>query len=280
MIKEQNCLFNEIKLERQKTSTHVINELLYNVYNNVCFSTFPYLVYKESHSMSSINKYNSGNCIAFSYFIKTYLENNFNIKSYIIGASVPKFFKVEGTPHICHCAVLIPISEHEFYIIDCALYFLEPIYCDLRKQCQGDIKTSNVHNHEISMFSYALEKCESVYLDSKYDQRLCPNCMKLKCWFSDDSSQMWNYYLNELKNPDNNVGVSFLMHKPEPFLMYTIFENGRVKMLYKLEYIDGLLNIKQYPDRTDIYNGTTYDKNNSYMKIKKELHRYFDDFMI
>ena len=28
------------------------------------------------------------------------------------------------------------------------------------------------------------------------------------------------------------------------------------------------------------YNGTTYDKNNSYMKIKKELHRYFDDFMI
>ena len=67
-----------------------IKTMLYNVYNNICFSTFPYLLYKESHSKSCIEKFNSGNCIAFCYFIKIYLLNNYNIKSYIIGASVPE----------------------------------------------------------------------------------------------------------------------------------------------------------------------------------------------
>jgi hypothetical protein len=280
MIKEQNCLFSEIKLEKQKVSKQILHELLYNVYNNVCFSTFPYLVYKESNSLNCVKKYNSGNCIAFSYFIKNYLKSNFNVTSYIIGASVPNLFKVDGTPHICHCAILIPISNYEFYIIDCALYFLEPIYCDVRQQSKGTINSSNVHNHEISMFSYMFEHCDSVYLDSKYDQKLLPNCTKVKCWFSDDSTQTWNYYLNELKNPDNNVGASFLIHKPEPFLMYTIFQNGIVKMLYKIEYKDGLLNIKKYPEKKELYNGTTYDNNVHYNKIKQELYKYFEHYMI
>ena len=98
--------------------------------------------------MRSLQQYNSGNCIVFAESVKLYLKKNFNIKSYIIGASVPSIFKVPGTPHICHCAVVIPISLYEFYILDCALYFLTPMYCSLKDNKVREIYNSNCHNHE------------------------------------------------------------------------------------------------------------------------------------
>ena len=113
----QNCIFKEIKMMNQKISDKHFSELLHNVYNSVVFSTLPYTLYKENESTECIHKYNSGNCIALSQFVKKYLQANHNITSYVIAASVPQRCKTPGTPHLTHCAILIPLSEYKFCII-------------------------------------------------------------------------------------------------------------------------------------------------------------------
>lgn len=275
IIKRQNCKLKKINLFNQQISLDEIKTMLYNVYNNICFSTFPYLIYKESHSKSCIEKFNSGNCIAFCYFIKLYLQQNHNITSYIIGASVPDMYKIENTPHICHCAVLIPISSLEFYIIDCALYFTEPIYIHLRYKTEGEFITSNAFEHINELNEYKLHNCKGMFLDTKYKQILQPDTLAILCNFKDDKLQYWNYYLNELENPDNNVGHSFLSNKKEPFLLNTKFENGIVKLNYKLKLNGNNVSIKKYPERQIIFDGNLYENNENFIKIKNQLNKYF-----
>ena len=67
---------SSINLYNQNIDDEKIKHLLYHVYNNIRFSTFPYLTYKCSNSYESLNRYNSGNCIAISYFIKLFLKTN------------------------------------------------------------------------------------------------------------------------------------------------------------------------------------------------------------
>ena len=281
-MKQEDCIFDKIHLIKQKIPKHAIPSLLEIMYNNICFSTFPYLVYKQDTSQSSIRNYNSGNCIGFAYFVKMYLEKNFKIKSYIIGASVPSIFKVEGTPHICHCAVVIPIDLYQFYIIDGALYFLEPMFCDLRDNQLRYIYNSNCHNHERTKIMYQIQTCETNVLDNQFNQILPEMSLCVQATFVDLPNETWNYYLSEIKNPDNNIGLSFLRLKNDPFLMYTKLEDNIVKMKYKIDFdtINNVLIIKEYPQRNIIYKGNTYDKDKTLQKVFQELRHFFDDFII
>ena len=280
MDKEENCKFKKIMLFDQDIDETKIKILLYNLYTNFSFSTFPYLVYKEKSSYNSFKKFNSGNCISFCYFIKNYIKKNYNIDSFIIGASVPDIFKVEGTPHICHCAVLIPKSMYEFYIIDGALYFLEGMYCDTRNNVPRTIYNSNAHRHTKTEIKYYLDKCNSCKLDDKYNQQLHPNSLFVKAEFTELENQTWNYYLNEIENPDNNISISFLRNKPKPFIMYTVYEDEIVKLKYKIYYDDDNdISIKEYPEGNIIYKGNTYDNNEKYLNIKNSLNKYFLDFI-
>lgn len=279
-LNEENCKFNKIKLFEQNIDNNIIEILLYKLYNNFCFSTFPYLIYKEESSYNSSKKFNSGNCIGFCYFVKEYLKLNYDIESFIIGASVPSLFKVQGTPHLCHCAVLIPKSKEEFYLIDGALYFLEAMYCNIENNTKKSIYSSNSYNHEKRKINYYLDICDSCVLDETYNQTLHDNSLIIKCEFDDDKTESWNYYLNEIVNPDNNIGRSFLKYKPDPFIMYTIYQDGIVKLKYKLYYKDEKIIIKTYPSREEIYNGTSYDNNETFLRVKNELNKYFLDFII
>ena len=146
----ESLKLKNIYLKKQNINNNIIKELLHNLYKNIRFSTFPYLTYKLKNSHESLNRFNSGNCIALAYFIKKYLKQNYNIDSYLIGASVPDIFKVENTPEICHCAVCIPINSNEFYILDCAFYFIEPIYCNILENIERKIQYSDAYNHENS----------------------------------------------------------------------------------------------------------------------------------
>jgi hypothetical protein len=274
-MEEQNCIFGEIELTRQDIPDKMFSELLYNTYNNICFSTFPYLVYKKRDSMNAIYNYNSGNCIAIAYYMKMYLKKNVNLNSYVIGASVPQSYRVKGCPHMCHCALLIPKSEYEFYIIDGALYFLEPLYCNLNEMgYKRTFKKSDIYNYNIIECNYVLEECDTLYLDNNYDQKLLENSLKVKCTFNDDENECWNYYINEIKNPDHNIGISFLKHKPEPFILYTIYEGGLVKLKYKVGYYDGNLSIKKYPEKKEISQGEDNEKERVNTLI--ELQRFID----
>jgi len=269
----QNCIFKEIQMANQKLSDKHFSELFHNVYNNVIFSTIPYTIYKESQSNTCIYKYNSGNCIALSHFVKEYLQANHNIKSYIIAASVPNSCKTPGTPHLTHCAILIPLSEDKFCIIDTALYFLEPMICDVKDTSTRTIEMSDVYQHNIRRVNYNISKCDNCLLDINYNQKLANNSLCVSCVFEHDQSEHWNYYLNEIVNPDNNIGHAYLKHKKEPFMMYTQVVNKKPVLKYKLKLQDdGMIVIKKYPENTVVFNGNSgqFDEN----KIKAEMRKY------
>ena len=72
----------------------------------------------------------------------------------------------------------------------------------------------------------------------------------------------------------------FLNHKSEPFIMYTVYESGIVKMKYKIEIQKEEVIIKEYPSGNIIYRGDTYDDNPNLWNIKRKLRRYLSDYMI
>ena len=121
--------FNEIKFTKQHVNQDIIEDALQTCYDNMSFSTFPYIVYGLKSSNDTLNYYNSGNCIALSLFLKRYLKN-LGINSFLIPASVPKIHMIEGVNHICHVSLLIPYDKYKYFIIDPAFYFLSPIDCD------------------------------------------------------------------------------------------------------------------------------------------------------
>ena len=272
-LKSQNKLFQN----------NLFKNLFYNLYNNVRFSTFPYFSYKLQNSLDCLKQYNSGNCISMCYFIQIYLKNNFNIDSYIIGASVPEQYKVQNTPHICHCAVLVPKSEHEFFIIDGAFYFLEPMYCNLNNNKGRSIHYSNIYNHNKLKINYKIENVDNEALDEQYEQILLHNSLCIACNFEDDKSQKWNYYLNDVGNPDESIGNYFLHSKHLPFILFTEYDiiNNIVKLSYKLFLNeDGNIVIKEYPLNQLIFKGDKNELINSNIKetVLDKMSNHFDNF--
>jgi hypothetical protein len=276
----QNCIIDNIEMTEQKISDKHLSELLYNVYNHVIFSTFPYTLYKESNSDRCIHKYNSGCCVALSQFVKDYLQANHNIKSYMIPASVPNSCKTAGTPHLTHCAILIPLSHHKFCIIDTALYFLEPMYCDLKENIQRTIKMSDVYQHDVRNVNYITSRCNECHLDTNYNQVLKKNSLCVSCYFENDESEQWKYYLNEIVNPDNNIVHAYLKYKKEPFLMYTEMVNNIPALKYKLKVqSDGTIVVKKYPEDEIVFNGHSGQFDQT--KIKGEMRKYLsNDFSV
>ena len=275
-ITPQNCLFKNIKMIDQNVSKQQFSESFQNLYKNIIFSTFPYTLYKETCSETCVNKYNSGNCIALSQFVKTYLQKNYNIESHIIAASVPNCCKTPGTPHLTHCAILVPLSSYEFFIFDPALFFLEPMYCSLKDNEQRTIKMANVYEHNTRNVNYIISKCADCQLDENYNQTLIPNSLCVSCQFEENENETWNYYLNEILNPDNNIGHSYLNHKKEPFMMYTTLVNNLPILKYKLKIQDdGLLTVKKYPNNEIVFNGNSqqFDKTN----LRQELRKYLSN---
>ena len=279
-MEKEDCVFRKIDLIDQTIRKKDIKQMLRTMYNSICFSTFPYLVYKETSSKTCIQRYNSGNCIGFVYFMKMYLEANHNVQSVIIPASVPPLYKVEGTPHMCHCALLIPLNAHDFYVVDGALYFLEPMFCSLQKNKTRQIHNCNVHRHEKTTIQYEMKPCFRSQYDIDYNQTLPDDCLRVSTHFEDEPFQDWDYYLIELMNPDETIGQAFLLHKNEPFIMYTQMEDDMVKMKYKMYMENDKMCIKSYPEGNQIYSGNTYDSNEIYQKTIEEMKRYFDDYIM
>ena len=281
-----NMNVSHIDLFEQDINDKDIQEILCAVYDNIRFSTFPYLTYKCQDSMEAMKKYNSGNCIALSYFIKSFIKNNLNVESSIICASVPDIFKVENTPHACHCSLLIPKSEHEFYIVDPAFSFLTGMYCDVANNIRRKIECSDIYSYNNQTIHYRLRGCDNDVIDEKYGQKLMPDSLKVECMFGFDASQRWNYYLNEVKNPDESIGSHFLREKPTPFILYTYYdhEENKVKLMFKV-YInqDGYLEMKEYPTGDVIFKtNNSSDKQIKEMEnvIMKYMPDHFDNYIV
>jgi hypothetical protein len=281
-----NMIVSHINIFEQDINDKDIQQMLCAMYDNIRFSTFPYLTYKCEDSETAMNTFNSGNCIALSFFIKSFLKRNMNIESSIICASVPDIFKVENTPHACHCALLVPKSEHEFYIIDTAFSFLSGMYCDIANNVRRKIECSDIYSYKNQTIQYRMRGCDNEVIDEKFGQTLLPDTLKVDCCFDFDKSQRWEYYLNEVQNPDESIGVHFLREKSRPFMLYTYYDydENKVKLMFKL-YInqEGDLMIKEYPEGNVVFSTeNATDEQVQQMKnvILKYMPGHFDDYIV
>ena len=262
----------KIFLLNQPITKGNIQDSLNMCYENIAFSTFPYIMYKIKSSHVSLERYNSGNCIALSCFLQKYLKNNYGIVSYIVPASVPKIYQIENSPEICHVALLIPISTNSFYIIDPAFYFMEPILCDLNNPDIKEIIAMNIHSKEIEVIKSQLVNATA--------HGLIPQTLGCKCWYENAPDDTWFYYTNEVIDPDESIGCHFIRNKPEPFLCKTrVLSNGEIYKDYHLK-IDEEQNLIITKNYVEIYKGPV---NKIPKKIEYEIHtklfKYFSNFM-
>lgn len=225
----------EINLFKQTVPSESVQEALNACYENIAFSTFPYLSYQLSRSVHTLDKYHSGNCIAMTTFLKRFLQSNYKVRSFIVPASVPSIFRVEGTPDICHVSLLIPLTETSYYILDPAFYFLEPLYVDTLNPEPYRVDSMNIHKqvHEP--------------LIGQYDGQRCV------CYFEDMPTDRWSYEAYEVLDPDESIGIHFLTHKPDPFLCKTTMIDGVPYKDYHLKMEHGNLIFIQ--DHQELYRG-------------------------
>ena len=229
------CSLQKIDLFNQNINEEMVKHALRRTYDTVSFSTFPYKVYKESSSKSSLYKYNSGNCIAMAMFVQEFLKNNYSVKSSIIPASVPKMFRVEGTKHLTHVALCIPVTPHICYVVDPAFHFLEPMVCDFNDNQEKAIASYNIHDDMIDYISYQMKNVEDPQMDE--DQILQNDSVKIDCVYVDFPDKHWSYYLNEIKNPDESIGERYISLIKHPFITITQYdyENDHPYMVYHIK---------------------------------------------
>ena len=135
--------FLKNKIDQTSLSEDKIIESLENCYKNCAFSTFPYIMHNLD-SKDAIEKYNSGNCIGLSMYLKNYLKSKYNITSYLIPGTIPNKYKFEGYLDISHVVLAVPKNNNEIFIADPAFYFLNPIKVDL------------INNSPTTVFVYSL----------------------------------------------------------------------------------------------------------------------------
>ena len=249
-----------IELYNQNVTENILLEAMNMCYNNICFSTFPYIEGKIVLSKESLEKNSSGNCIAMSTFIKLYLKKNYDIHSHIIISSVPDSWRSLGQSHICHCAIVIPKSKYTFYIIDCAFQLKFPLYVDVRLNSTNYSIMCDIHNDIEKSVNY------SIFYEKRDDILQNTLCIKCLC-----NELEWTYYINEIKNPDRTIGNEYHNVKKEPFIVQTQVIDG--KIIKKL-HIKKELNKITFINKGD---SKTYDLNNipnEEKKILKSLYKY------
>jgi hypothetical protein len=233
--------------KKQPIHEDTMKEALFTCYENIAFSTFPYIRYNLTSSERTLTLYNSGNCIALSMFIKRFLKVNYNVDAYIVPSTVPSIFRVEGTPDVCHVALLVPITPTTFYIVDPAFYFLEPMH--LHDHKHHTIDSMNIHTQTHTPIHYILEENQ------------------VRCYFTKEDP--WFYHTQEVTDPDTSIGCHFIRQKPQPFLCKTIMVNKEVYKKYHIkEENDTFIVIK---DHVEIYAGP---KNQMPKSLKHELRIY------
>lgn len=215
----------KIKLYEQKSLTSkMLKESMNICYNNLCFSTFPYIEAKIKTSKEAIIKNSSGNCIAMSEFIKLYLKNNYNINSHIIISKCPIQFKTQGQSIICHCALLIPKTKKSFYIIDCAFFINDPLYIEIYDKKIYEGKMTDIYRNIENQMFYSYKKTD--------DFGVLKNSFSCNCECGD---LKWSYYLNEIHNPDVTIGNEFHLVRNTPFLIKTKIINGKIIKVVKIK---------------------------------------------
>lgn len=213
------------KKVKQPVNRKMIIKEVMNCYKNIAFSTFPYINNLYT-SKESIKYTNSGNCIGLSIYIKELLKKKYNIISYLIPATVPSYVMKEGYLDICHVALAIPIDANNYFIIDPAFYFLEPIKVNLLTKKTNNIKSVQIDGFtDIQIVKTSLKKTDSKLVLNKY-QSIPKNTFYCECYSQKEITDTWKYFLREVINPDKSISNFFIKIRNNPFFVSTNVKNS------------------------------------------------------
>lgn len=270
-------------IPNQVLSEDEVIEILDDCYKNCAFSIFPYLFHINSEQ--AIEKYNSGDCVALSIYIKNRLKK-INIQSYLIPATIPNKYKLEGFLEISHVALCIPLSFNKFYVVDPAFYFLNPIIIDLNNpENENIVYSKNIYKNEeknmlvdyttIDKIKYKVELLDKTVVFNKY-QTIPSNTYYVHTYYTDDAMDSWKYFLIEILNPDEAITTFFINIKKTPFITTTVPDNNGILTLEDYVLIEDN-NIKfKHAKNTEIIdkNDLTSD---TIDKINHKLFKFLDN---
>lgn len=235
----------DFSINKTKTITYDdVVDLLTDCYANIAFSTFGY-IFEDLSSSKSISKYNSGNCIGMSIYLKNMLKKEWGIESYLIPASIPNIYKMKGFLELSHVALFVP-QRKTSYILDSSFYFLKPITIDLtkNKSCK-QIITKNIYGDSIKEVQCCLHLTSTKKVLNNY-QAIPKNTYYVKCNYTNDQLDTWNYYLVAIANPDSAITKFFIAIKHNPFICsHFIDENGLPNLEYYIKLNDRNITIKK-----------------------------------
>ena len=265
----------------QSPKVNILKSALVNCYNNVAYSTFPY-IFNQINSRKSLKYFSSGNSIAMCYYIKQYLKK-YNIYSYLIPATLPDNLIKSEYLTIAHVAIAVPSHNNIIWILDPGLYFLEPIKIiitrvhQLKSNSYKNTSRFNIYNNTIETINYHINYNSKPEKLNQY--QYIPKKTYNIIFTSKNTS--WKYYLREIINPDKAI-TSFLINTNIPYNPYIIIIN---KLSDRIQ-CELILNITATTIYIKYYNKVIYNNNLSNISSKllhhlsKRLNRYFNNRLL
>lgn len=265
--------FIHIKHQQNNLNKDLLINVLQICYKTCSFSTLPYFMYKFN-SKQSIEKTNTGNCIALSIFIKNYLKTKYNIISYLIPCTIPNIYKRQHYLDISHVSLAIP-NKNIIYIIDPAFYFYEPILVDLDNINKTQYITSvNIYSDKITPI---ISKTYITSNDIIYNpfQTIKKNTYYTKCFYTHDKKDIWNYYLTEICNPDEAIS-NFFLNITYPFISTTKLHNKLCKIDFYLKFINKNTVKIQIDNKPFFYGEPKYITKKQLEIIRYKMKHFYD----
>jgi len=130
------------------------------------------------------------------------------------------------------------------------------------------VDTMDIHSKQITPIQYMITNADQ-HNQHKH---------QVTCYFDKDPTDLWNYYVQEVKleDADNYIGAKFMQMKPEPFIVKTIYDNetNTVKKLYHIKKQgESIIIIK---NNEEIYAGPiTHIPKILKHELKMKLYKYF-----
>ena len=264
--------FKQINKNKNKNITNdILVETLQFVAVNYPFSTFPYILLGVN-SKKSFKYFKSGNCISLSIAGQNYLKKKYNIKSFLIPASIPKIFQSPGYLHISHVALYIPQNKHKGYVLDFSFYFKEPMIVNFKNNNTFNCKMMNIYHGIEEELQCNIGKFQKKNIFNEY-QSMPKNTKFVNTYYNKDPSDSWNYYIREIINPDKAITNFYINIKKYPFLCI-LDENYNFKLYIKF-IDDQTFLIKEY--QNTIFQGNLFELSFDILnKIKPIIGKFFN----
>ena len=273
----------------QIPTINILHSALINCYNNVPYSTFPY-IFNQVNSHKSLKYFSSGSSVAMCYNIKYYLKQN-NIKSYLIPATLPDNLKYPEYLTIAHTAIAVPSHNNIIWILDPGLYLIHPIKIIIpqashhqtthqtthHQTTHQTTERYNIFNNNIELVDYFTEYVSNQQKLNKYQQ--LPKQTYNIIFTSKES--IWKYYLREIINPDKAI-TSFLINtqisrKPQIIIINRLQNSIQCELMINITA--NTILIKYY--NKVIYNNKIANLSNKLIHhLSKRLNPYFNNRFI